>query len=269
MVASLQSMLASEASTNLDALSTEIWHEAQELIQNKKNVKRITILPSKSISVYQCNQQTMPIFMGMITELSNKLNFKIPDICIYEKNDFITTFNAFAQFGNPHKICIGKDLFELLSYAELYAVLAHELHHLYYNHALKGLGVGLCMSIIESFFENNGSVDRFIHYSSCTPLMTEYVKAVISRYHEKQADLGAIKIIENPEDLCNALEKIEHAIIKEEAEKHPNNHKKSLIKKINRAVEKLYASHPSNKQRKRYLLKRKELHTKLFTHILQ
>lgn len=218
----------------LDEIQTENKIYA-EVVALKNNPDRSELLSAMGFVV--ANESRTPDLYNMVNKLAQKLSIPVPLILILKGNPLSTAAehcgidfkcNAFAwslaqNFG---LICIGEDLIQCLSRQELEAIVAHELSHIQHNHVPKQLVLTLlshlfASKLIESLGLQNrvvvttfglvvdGQAKRVDAFDVAPYILDLMTLKLFSRYCENEADLTAAGIIDDPQQLSNALFKIE------------------------------------------------------------
>lgn len=189
-----------------------------------------------------------PRINAIVQELCTKYEMPVPPIFLAGDQKL---FNAFASSFSTNRamVVLGKKIVDYLNDDELTAVLAHELAHVKHNHVpkmlaltglmLAGIGTGYYVyaKVCAPGAQKNADVqhaqemvdawDRaakaglwkkqmiaFAAYFGFLLLMIK-VCAEVSRMHEKEADLDAIKITQNPKAFVAAMERLKEFYEKE------------------------------------------------------
>lgn len=198
-------------------------------------------------------EKDCPTLYKMVKDLSNEMNLPMPSINIFSGNLLNTatslmvgmdfTANAMVpatavihKFG---RIIIGERTLNGLNYAELQSVVGHELVHIYHYHILKRIGLGLGVNTLSNALFRNNLFNNYPNLFFAKYIVSQLFIKKQSRMQEKEADMASLKIVKNPDDLVNALYKLE------EMQENTTN----LLKLITD----LMSSHPSNAERKKYL----------------
>ncbi|MFH0898842.1 MAG: M48 family metalloprotease [bacterium] len=218
----------------------------------------------------KAGKYTTPQLYSLVEKLAKRLNIPAPLTLIFKGNIFSDLAeeigidlrcNAFAISLTPScaLICIGEDLItQNLSVDELEGVIAHELSHVKYNHSMKSLVSTIIVScILDSLFKNAPNHAIYINFDYGDTIINRnnliknlirlFILRSFSRSHEKEADLSAAEVIDDPASLWKALYKIK--LIAEE--------KPRLITWLFS----LFSTHPLNKKRREYLEKFKKHYT--------
>ena len=202
-------------------------------------------------------------YYGIVEKLAN--DAKIPMPKVYIIND--SAPNAFATGRDPEhsSVAATTGLLEVMNDKELRAVIAHELSHIKnFDIRVSMLVFGLVsiIGIVSDFGlrvlfysdrdeENNSPIGMLIAIITLllSPIVATLVQLGISRQREYLADASAASILGGPDDMINALVKLDqHARpmhqqnVAAEALYISNPLKKSLIGKI-------FSTHPSIESR--------------------
>ncbi|MEA1975109.1 MAG: M48 family metalloprotease [Bacillota bacterium] len=190
-----------------------------------------------------------------IKEEINKINriYKIRIKGIYKFNLSKETKKAnalFTGFGKAKRILIADNLVNNFTDEEIIAVYLHELGHLKKRHMLKTLITSLIMLAISLFIISKIDLKNYLDYTNIFKLafylsvfqfLTMTIENIFSRKREKEADLFAKKVLGNEDELISALKKLE---------------KQNLVtRNPNKFIEFIFYSHPSIKNRIKYLIK--------------
>ena len=159
---------------------------------------------------------------------------------------------AFTGMGKTKRIILGDTLLDNFSVDEIEAVFAHEVGHYVHKHIYIGIIVSTVSSFLSFYLANIFYVKLlpkfsfsniadpaalpllFLILSLITLIITPFSNA-LSRRHEHQADLYALKNIDNPESFKTSMIKLSDLNLSNQ-EPHP-------------LVEFLFYSHPSIKKR--------------------
>ena len=171
--------------------------------------------------------------------------------------------NAFATGRNKEHsaVCITKGLLQILNRDEIKGVLAHELSHVKNNDVListiAAVIAGAISSIVNIAFWFGGSNDKEntnpfagILLLILAPISATLLQLAISRSREYAADISGAEYTKKPQDLANALVKIENA-----ANQIPMNVNPSLSSLYiqnplrTEGFKELFSTHPSTANR--------------------
>lgn len=241
------------------------YKEIQVLKQDESKSKVLSAL-----GVITADEKSSPTLFKMVDNLAQKLSLPIPKILIFKGNllwnvlehcgiDFKCNAFAYSLSRSFGFICIGEDLIQYLSEQELEAIIAHELSHIHHNHVPKKIFLELTfylvlLKIVQNLGLTNRAIwtnralvlnQRIMHVDASDLAVLFLDLAIIrlfSRYCEKEADLTAITIIDDSQQLVNGLFKIE---------------KISKLKQriINDFISEIKSMHPLSKNRAQYIKK--------------
>ncbi len=144
---------------------------------------------------------------------------------------------AFTGFGKTRRIMLSDTLLQGFTVDEIITVFAHELGHYAHKHIVKNILISGFL-IIGSLFICNSMYEMTLHCAGFTgrydiaslPILFFYLSLfslivmplinTLSRYYEKQADLYALTITNNPEAFIATMEKLA-AMNLSQKEQHP------------------------------------------------
>ncbi|QQR48847.1 M48 family metalloprotease [bacterium] len=192
-----------------------VWQETQALIESPETSWFQNFRSSKGLMV--ANEHNAPYIYGMIEKYATKLGIAVPTI-------FLTTFelnNACASSLTPNYgfIMIGKTLLQYSTTEKIEAIIAHELAHIKHNHIPRSIAL-YCASnyVLGSVLAPLLLPENLITYcSDYLPICVHPIGPVIvagsiiisrahGRYCEREADLTAISILEQPAALGQFFE---------------------------------------------------------------
>jgi Zn-dependent protease with chaperone function len=208
--------------------TSQIVSELVDALQHTSNMSSIT-------GFMLANEQNMPSLYQIVKNLTVKLNNPMPLVLVFKGN---ILWNLAEQLGLDYKcnafaisltkslsiVCVGQDLVEGLKYDELEATIAHELCHIDNYHTLKSLVLFMVLfkilkPILDKYFPTvirirnqhhcASGIGYAIEYIVLTTIIFSLIKLYYNRVCEKQADLGAARIIKNPISLADSLDHIE------------------------------------------------------------
>ncbi|MBK66508.1 MAG: zinc metalloprotease HtpX [Rickettsiales bacterium] len=207
-----------------------------------------------------------PDLVEMVSVMAERAQMPMPKLYIIDTDQP----NAFATGRTPEKgtVAITTGLLEQLSINEVVAVVAHELAHIKNRDTLimtvtATLAGALSMLANFALFfggnRNSGiGIIGVLLISILAPLAATIVQMAISRSREFEADRIGAEICGRPEWLASALERIsDHALEKDnvEAEKNPATAHMFIMNPLHvHAIDGLFSTHPSTKERVRRLL---------------
>ncbi len=160
--------------------------------------------------------QEEPELHKIVEELSRKAGIKKPRVAISSMN--IPNAFAFGRWGGDARVCVTRNIMNLLSEDELKAVIGHELSHVKNRDVmvitLLSIVPMICWYIAMSFMyggrdrEGRGNaaflgIAAFLLY-----FITNLLVLYGSRIREYYADLGSVKLGNQPHYLASALYKI-------------------------------------------------------------
>ncbi len=163
-----------------------------------------------------------------IMKYTRSVNFPIKNVFVMDGSKRSTKLNAFfTGFGRNKRIALFDTLVAQYSIPEIVGVLAHEVGHYKKKHVLQGMIIsivqtGVIFFILSLFINSPGLYKGFYManisvYSGLlffgllyTPLqlVLSIVFQMISRRNEYEADLYAIKTIDNPQTMITALKNL-------------------------------------------------------------
>jgi beta-barrel assembly-enhancing protease len=97
-------------------------------------------------------------------------------------------FNAFALPGNSIFV-FDKVLYDITSYEELAALLAHEYAHIKYRHGIKRIAQSLSWELLGRFISGDDNSNDFVRNSNLLLTLEN------SRGFETQADIGGLELL--------------------------------------------------------------------------
>jgi len=163
-----------------------------------------------------------------IEEYANAEKFKLKGIFKMDASRRTTKSNAFfIGFGKYKRIVLFDTLINKHTTDEIVSVLAHEMGHYKKHHFIKNMifsfiTAGIMFYILSLFINNRGLFDAFkMEYVSIyasifffgflyTPvnMFFSIIGNIISRKHEYEADIYAVKTYKKPDSMINALKKL-------------------------------------------------------------
>ncbi|MDO5851117.1 MAG: zinc metalloprotease HtpX [Methanobacteriaceae archaeon] len=228
---------------------------------------------SDTIALKSCGAQLVseneaPELHRIVGELANNAGIKKPRVAIMNNQDP----NAFATGRNQDHavVAVTTSLLNLLTENELKGVLSHELGHIKNKDILISSVVATIAGIIVMIgnmlqygamfsgiggndSEGVGNIIGMIALSILAPIAATVVQLAISRSREFKADETGAKICGHPEDLANALRKIDLGVQTNPMEeaKQTNAHM-FIINPFGNAsstFKKLFSTHPQTSDR--------------------
>jgi len=175
---------------------------------------------------------------SVLTELMNKHNLTVTGIFSFNMSKDTKKANAaFTGLGKTRRIILSDTLLQEFTVNEIKTVFAHELGHYVHNHITKNIMLGgiaivvsfyVCSYIYEITLLGIGFSNRFdiaalpilIFYLSLFSLLLMPLLNTLSRYFERQADVYALKVTNDPESFVSTMEKLA-AMNLSQKEQHP------------------------------------------------
>ncbi|OQY10438.1 MAG: hypothetical protein B6I28_00995, partial [Fusobacteriia bacterium 4572_132] len=186
-----------------------------------------------------------------INKINSIYNVNIKGIYQFNLSKETKKANAlFTGFGKSKRILVADNLINNFTDEEVIAVYSHELGHLKKRHILRAIITSLIMLSISLFVISRISLKNYLDYNNIFKLafylsifrfLTMTIENVFSRKREKEADLFAKEALGNEDGLISALKKLENQNL---ANRNPN-----------KFIEFIFYSHPSIKNRIKYLMK--------------
>lgn len=160
-----------------------------------------------------------PYLHRIIDDLVSRAGMTKPKIAIVN----LPVPNAFATGRNKHHavVAVSPSITEVLSEPELRAVLAHELGHIKNRDILISSAAATLAGVISYLAQmviwfggggrsrEGGNVFGLLAFAILTPLMATIIQLAISRTREFGADAESAAITGDPNDLANALRKLD------------------------------------------------------------
>ena len=163
-----------------------------------------------------------------IEDYARSQDFKIKGVFTMDASKRSTKSNAFfTGFGRFRRVILFDTLIEKHTVEELVSVLAHEIGHYKKRHILKSIGISILttalMFFILSLFINNrelfaafkmqeisiyGSIFFFGFLYHPVEMILSVFGNMLSRRHEYQADVYAVKTYNKPQYMITALKKL-------------------------------------------------------------
>lgn len=165
------------------------------------------------------SSQQAPAIYQDVGELCQRMGLPMPKL--YYTED--AQPNAFATGRNPENsaVVITRGLLNVLNRDEVRGVLAHELGHIKNRDVLISTIAAVMAGAISSlanlalFFGGNDREDRNpiaeLLFVLLSPIAATLIQLAVSRSREFQADATAAQYTQRPQDLANALMKIDQA----------------------------------------------------------
>ncbi len=163
-----------------------------------------------------------------IEKMAERAEFPLQGVFVMDGSRRSSKSNAFfTGFGKNKRIALFDTLIEKHSVRELVAVLAHEIghykkKHIHKNMVLGILQTGVMFGLLSIFLQSQGLFEAFYMeqmsvYAGLiffgllyTPidLILSFFMQVLSRKHEYEADAFAARLIEDPENMVQALKRL-------------------------------------------------------------
>ncbi len=146
-----------------------------------------------------------------IEDLCNRMNIKNAQFLVL-RGEKLKIANAFQMGTHQYYVGIYDYLLKNLTKEESLAVIAHELAHIKLNHIFKAR----IITILFIFYELNAAIslalikeNAYLFFPILLSIfIAPYFFLIPLRKFEKEADLLAIKYIENPKAMISSLEKL-------------------------------------------------------------
>lgn len=174
----------------------------------------------------------------VLTELMARHNLTVTGIFSFNMSKDTKKANAaFTGLGKTRRIILSDTLLQEFSVDEIKTVFAHELGHYVHKHITKNILLGgivivvsfyICSYLYEITLFNAGYISRFdiaalpilIFYLSVFSLLLMTLLNTLSRYFEKQADMYALTVTNDPGSFISTMEKLA-AMNLSQKEQHP------------------------------------------------
>ena len=167
------------------------------------------------------SESEAPDLYSIVKELTQKMDLPMPRI--YSSNEMQPNAFATGRNKNHAAICVTSGLLQVLNMQEIRGVLAHELSHVKNNDVLISTIAAVIAGAISSianiaiFFgggqdDNNRNSNPIagILLLILAPVSAMLIQLAISRSREYAADATGAEYTKRPQDLANALIKIEN-----------------------------------------------------------
>lgn len=211
----------------------------------------------------EITQKEAPELFNDVSELSKKMNIKLPRIFISPQMQP----NAFATGRGPEKgvVCFTQGILQILDREELRGVIAHELAHIKNRDVLLSTIVAVMAGAISSiaqiglFFgsdsENRNPLVSLLVFIFA-PISAMLIQLSISRSREYLADATAAKFTSNPKGLADALVKLENYTQRmPQIESNPALASLYIQNPLRgESIMQLFSTHPSTRKRVEKLL---------------
>ena len=181
-----------------------------------------------SMGAHVVTPEQAPELHTMIGRLAQQMDLPMPKVAVMDTS----MANAFATGRNPKNavVCVTTGIMNQLDYAELEAVLAHEMSHVK-NRDVQVITLASFFATIASFImqwgmwfgmgmggrdrEDRGGGLGFLGVylaSVLTWIVSFFLIRALSRYRELAADRGAAVVTGAPSNLMSALQKISYSM---------------------------------------------------------
>ena len=210
-----------------------------------------------------------PELYDIVEKLAARANLPMPKVYVMNSrvpNDFATGRNP------PHAaVCVTTGLMDALTAPEIAGVLGHEMSHILHRDILVGTIAAVMAGTISAltrfafWFGGGRDRDRQNPIASLlililTPLMAMIIQLAISRTREYMADEAGGSLSGDPDELANALEKIDlaaHRTIMAGAQES-SAHMFIISPFAGKEAKSLFSTHPATEDRIRRLREQAE-----------
>jgi heat shock protein HtpX len=222
----------------------------------------------KMYNAREVDASSAPQFYSMIAELARKAGLPMPRVYVIDE----AAPNAFATGRNPEHAAVAATtgIMQVLTAAELRAVMAHELTHVLHRDILISTisatmaGAISMLANFAVFFGGRDSEGRpanpiaGLAVALLAPLAASLIQLAISRAREFEADRGGAELSGDPRSLASALEKIQayaRGTPLLAAERNPQTAQMMIVNPLHGGgVASLFSTHPSTEERVARLL---------------
>lgn len=174
----------------------------------------------KMYDAQEVTREESPHLYDLVEQLAANAQLPMPKVFIIESD----VPNAFATGRNPSHaaVAVTTGIMQVLDYKELSGVLAHELSHVKNRDILTSTIAAMMANVITyaaqfmAFFggrsdeEDSGNPIAALAMVILAPIAAMLIQMAISRSREYEADHDGGVICGNPNNLADALEKIEY-----------------------------------------------------------
>ncbi len=163
---------------------------------------------------------------AVLTELMDTHGLHITGIFSFDMSKDTKKANAaFTGLGKTRRIILSDTMLNEFTPNEIKTVFAHELGHYVHKHIIKNIVVSgiiifgsfyVCSYLYEITLYSVGYLHRYdiaalpilIFYLSVFSLLLMPLLNTLSRYYEKQADMYALKVTDDPDSFIATMEKL-------------------------------------------------------------
>ena len=172
----------------------------------------------RAYGAQEITREDAPQLYGLVEKLTENADLPMPKVCIINSD----VPNAFATGRNPDHaaVAVTTGIMNVLDYRELSGVLGHELSHVKNRDILTSTIAAMMAGVITyaaqflAFFGSSDDEDSnpvaALAMVILAPIAAMLIQMAISRSREYEADHDGAVICGNPDDLADALEKIEY-----------------------------------------------------------
>ena len=212
----------------------------------------------------QVDEKSAPALYKMVQRLAERGNLPMPKVYIIDS----PVPNAFATGRNPSHaaVAVTTGIMQVLDYKELSGVLAHELSHVKNRDILTSTIAAMMANVITyaaqfmAFFggrsdeEDSGNPIAALAMVILAPIAAMLIQMAISRSREYEADHDGGVICGNPNNLADALEKIEYYATHAQPMRDANPATAHMfiinpLKGSGAALANLFSTHPDTSER--------------------
>lgn len=215
------------------------------------------------LSLYKAEQvdkYNSPKLHGIVIDVARRAGLPEPRVYVIQQS----TPNAFATGRDPQHaaVAVTSGLLQLLDKAELTGVIAHELSHIKHRDTLTmtiaATMAGTIGHMCNMLYWFGGNRDRSSRGMSLLaafvgPMLAAMVQMAISRSREFEADRHAAELLQDPNGLIRALEKLDdYARLRtfDHAEANPSTAHLFIMNPLRSAsLSQLFATHPPTEAR--------------------
>ncbi len=193
-----------------------------------------------------------PGLFTMVEEVAYRASMPMPRVYIIEN----PTPNAFATGRSPEKgvVAVTTGIVQLLTEAELRAVIGHEMAHIKNRDTLTSsivatiAGAISMISFMLVFFGGQRNALAAIAIMILAPLAASIIQFAISRTREFAADETGAHIVRDPHALASALEKLHRGVERAPMDATPQQEAVAALYIVHPftggGISKLFSTHP-------------------------